>query len=134
MQVNKRLFARLVNTNRAILIKHYSLLQSGTAQEASASITNHAIKSSYIGQRKPPPGSALKEWLCEKSAPQWACRAAFDLLLRLDWSPRNEVEKAIAARYLTLNNHHINQHWHKTLGEWLVIAQTINKENSNDIK
>ncbi|ENL3888467.1 TPA: hypothetical protein I6W77_003135 [Vibrio cholerae] len=134
MQVNKRSFARLVNANRAILIKYYSLLKSGTQLELSTSITDHAIKSNYIPPRVPPPGSALKTWYCDNSAPQWACRAAFDLLIQLDWTPTNETERAIAARYLTLNNHNITQQWQDILGEWLTIAQTINKENSNDIE
>lgn len=114
--------AKIVNANRANLIKWYSFGFSGTSKAAAESLTNIAINKMYIDERAVPPGNTLKQWVINQSAPQWACRAAFDYLVDVGWQPKNDTEKAIAARYLVLNNHSINEQWRSCLGDWLKVA------------
>ncbi|MBF4327759.1 hypothetical protein EAY16_20990 [Vibrio anguillarum] len=92
-------------------------------------LTAHAVSTWYINTRPSPPGETLKEWVMNKNPPQWACRAAFDLLLVEGWKPQTNTEKAIAARYLVLNQHIISNEWRQHLGQWLTIANQADAEN-----
>ncbi|AGU59981.1 hypothetical protein DEB41_17630 (plasmid) [Vibrio anguillarum] len=127
--MNRKDFARLVNANRAVLLKHYSYLSTVSASEAMKALTAHAVSTWYINTRPSPPGETLKEWVMNKNPPQWACRAAFDLLLVEGWKPQTNTEKAIAARYLVLNQHIISNEWRQHLGQWLTIANQADAEN-----
>jgi len=124
-------FARLVNANRAILIKTLSLLCQNPLSEVSEALTTHAVTHGYVNIRTPPKATALKCWYISEYAPQWACRSAFDLLCQLGWLPKSDIEKAIAARYLLLNNYSISDDWLKLLGNWLIIAQHISRTRKN---
>lgn len=127
--MNRKDFARLVNANRAVLLKHYSYLSKVSALEAMKILTAHAVNAQYIDTRPSPPGLTLKEWIVNKNPPQWACRAAFDLLIVEGWEPQTDTEKAIAARYLVLNQHIISNEWQQHLEQWLTIANQANAEN-----
>lgn len=124
-------FARLVNTNRALLIKYLSLLSADSLGHVSKALTKHAIEHQYVSERFPPTATALKCWYIENHAPQWACRAAFDLLIQLGWTPQNDIEKAITARYLILNQYILSD-WYDLLSEWLDISLSINYEKMHD--
>lgn len=134
MQTDKKSFARLVNANRAALIKYYAALSGISAVEASTAITQQAVQKNYIERKSPPPGSALKDWYGKNNAPQWACRAAFDLLVSLGWRPVTYEDKAVSARYLTLNGYSLSSEWQQLLGEWITVSTNINKRLSNDSK
>lgn len=122
----------MVNTNRASLIKLYSLHFEDSATQAIEQITIRAINRTYVAYRPPPPGEVMKAWVIENRAPQWACRATFDLLIELDWLPNTDIEKAIAARFLFLNDYPITESWKALLGEWLELAKQAQNENSDE--
>ena len=103
MCTNKKKLAQVVNIHRANLIKLYSLHFESSATQAIKKITTRAVEEAYVAHRSPPPGEVIKSWVIESRAPQWACRATFDLLIELDWLPKTDIEKAIAARFLLLN-------------------------------
>ncbi|SON51474.1 hypothetical protein [Vibrio tapetis] len=132
MSTNKKKLARVVNTHRAKLIKLYSLNFEGSATQAIEQITTRAVERAYVSHRPPPPGEVMKAWVIESRAPQWACRATFDLLIELNWLPNTDIEKAIAARFLLLNDYPINESWKALLGEWLELAKQAQKENSDE--
>lgn len=123
----KPAFARMVNSHRAILLKHYSIVAPGTSTEKIQTLTLHANRHAYVSRRTAPPGRAMSEWVIKNEAPQWACRAAFDLLLTFGWKPITDKDIAVTARYLLLNNHPIDTHWKELLGTWLEIAVTYAK-------
>ncbi|MEZ9184834.1 hypothetical protein AB4151_03225 [Vibrio splendidus] len=132
MSTNKKKLAQVVNTHRASLIKLYSLHFEGSATQAIEQITTRAVDRSYVAHRPPPPGEVIKSWIIESRAPQWACRASFDLLIELDWLPNTDIEKAITARFLLLNDYPINESWKVLLGEWLELAKQAQNENSGE--
>jgi len=53
-------------------------------------------------------------------------------LIELDWLPNTDIEKAIAARFLLLNDYPISESWKALLGEWLELAKQAQKENSDE--
>ncbi len=122
--LNKQQYARLVNDHRASLIKLVSRLKEGSAVSKSKDITDNAIRCGYVQKRTSPPGSVMSEWVLEKSAPQWACRSAFDILIELGWVPKTDTEKAVCARYVVMNNHPLDD-WEEILGHWLTLAKNI---------
>ncbi len=123
-------FARLVNTNRAMLIKQLSLLSDNSLSEVSEALTRHAVSHGYVDERFAPKATAVKCWYVNNYAPQWACRSAFDLLCQLGWFPVTNIEKAIAARYLLLNNYSLTFCWCLRLGKWLDVAQNVKRVSS----
>ena len=132
MSTNKKKLAQVVNTHRASLIKLYSLHFEGSATKAIEQITTRAVDRSYVAHRSPPPGEVIKSWVIESRAPQWACRSSFDLLIELNWLPNTDIEKAITARFLLLNDYPINESWKVLLGEWLELAKKAQNENSGE--
>jgi hypothetical protein len=54
------------------------------------------------------------------------------LLIELDWLPNTDIEKAITARFLLLNDYPINESWKVLLGEWLELAKQAKNENSGE--
>lgn len=124
----RRTYARLVNANRALLLRHYSYLSDGSASQAVVKLTQHAVAAGYIPKRPPPPGQTIREWTIKNSAPQWACRAAFDLLIDHGWEPETDTERAVSARYLLLNKHNVSIRWYQLLGKWLTVAEQANIE------
>ena len=125
----KQRLALMVNPERASLIKWFSLMFSGSSSQAAAHLTDIAIEKKYIAKRKAPPGEMLKHWVKNNDAPQWACRSAFDYLIAHHWTPTNESQRAIAARYLLLNKHPISKQWVEQTGQWLDIAYQAQQEN-----
>lgn len=125
----KQTLARIVNANRSKLLKYYSLDFDGSASQAMKALTERAVKLKFVVDRHPPPAAALRSWIVENEAPQWACRSAFEFLLEYGWEPQDDVEQAIAARYLLLNQHTLTSKWEKTLGPWLELAIKANREN-----
>lgn len=126
----KTQLARMVNPNRANLIKWFSYRFDGSNTQAIDHLTQVAIEKGYVSPRKAPPGECLKSWVTANNAPQWACRSAFDFLIDNQWKPEDESSKAIAARYLLLNNRVITEEWNAMLGVWLTIAQQAINENN----
>ena len=82
-----------------------------------------AIEKGYISPRSAPPGEALKLWVVSNNAPQWACRAAFDYLIDNKWRPDDEKGKAIAARYLILNDYTVTNELAECIEPWLSLAR-----------
>ena len=124
----KTTLARMVNPNRANLIKWFSYRFIGSSAQAAECLTKVAIERKYIPSRAAPPGESLKRWVKDNQAPQWACRAAFDYLIDNQWRPDDEQSKAIAARYLLLNGHRVTREWTELIEPWLNIAQQANRE------
>ncbi|PSU44842.1 hypothetical protein C9J12_25445 [Photobacterium frigidiphilum] len=129
MPIDRKGLALLVNANRVSLLKTYSFYISGSASELVETLTEHAVQKGYVYERRPPPGQTLREWCVKNHAPQWACRAAFDLLITNDWTPKSDTEKAISARYILLNNHSITELWVDLLGDWLIVARDAKNEH-----
>ena len=126
----KAKLARMVNPNRANLIKWFSYRFDGTSTQGIECLTKVAIEKGYVSPRKTPPGVSLKSWVMANNAPQWACRAAFDFLIDNQWKPEDEYSRAIAARYFLLNNYVITEEWNAILGVWLTIARQADNENN----
>lgn len=126
----KKQLARMVNPHRANLIKWFSYQYPGSSAQAAEQLTKIAIENNYISRREAPPGESLKLWVTENTAPQWACRAAFDFLVQHDWLPDDDIGRAISARYLVLNGHDVTAQWREAAGHWLDLALRAQRENS----
>lgn len=124
----KKRLAQVVNPERANLIKWFSIAFPGSSVQAIAHLTKIAIENHYVDKRKTPPGEILKHWVTNNNAPQWACRASFDYLIEQHWLPHDEIECAIAARYLLLNGHAISKEWANLTGKWLNLAYQAQEE------
>lgn len=119
----------MVNPQRANLIKWFSFSFEGSSRQAAIYLARIAIEKNYISNKKAPPGEILKHWIVNNNAPQWACRAAFDYLMQNGWKPNDDIQCAIAARYLLLNEHKITKEWSEVTGQWLILAYQAQQES-----
>ena len=87
-----------VAAKRKVLMIAYSA-RCGAPAACSAALVDQAVKRGYVAPREPVHGKTLHGWTHGKSVPEWACKAACDLLLADLFEPRTDLEWEAVAYY-----------------------------------
>ena len=73
----------------------FGIVGKGTDKEKADTLLEYAISAGYSEPRERVASSVFKRWAQSKKAPGWAVRGAADLLLGLDYLPKNDLDFAV---------------------------------------